>query len=185
MKLRFFILVGSLFYIGCTSSPESIQVKTTTVYLVRHAEKAGTDTDEDPPLTPSGKARAQQLIQALKQDTIQALYSTDYIRTKATLVPLAEKYHLPINLYEAHQYQQLANTIQDKHKGETVVVAGHRDNLLPIIKALEAPSPLDSIGPTEYDYIFKITKSGSRKAKSELLTFTQPLQQKDTTMVSP
>lgn len=178
MKSLIISLVVSLLYLGCSSDNQNDrQEDLTTIYLVRHAEKAGTDMDENPPLTPLGKERAEQLVKELELDTVQVLYSTDYIRTKNTLKPLAEKYNLPIKIYEAHQYQQLAKTIKENHQGETVIVVGHRDNLLPIIKALGASAPVDSIGSNEYDYIFKVTITEAGQASSTLGKFTKSFQQ--------
>jgi len=47
----------------------------TTIFLVRHAEKAQ-DSTSDPPLTPGGKARAQELAYILKYVPLDAGYST-------------------------------------------------------------------------------------------------------------
>lgn len=177
MKTLFISLVISLLYLGCSSEHQnSLQEDNTTVYLLRHAEKAGTDMDENPPLTTLGEERAKQLVKDLEPDTIQALYSTDYDRTKLTLQPLADKFNLPIRIYEAHQYQQLAKTILENHQGETLVIVGHRDNLLPIIEALGASAPLDSIGSDEYDYIFKVTITEDGRAHSTLGKFTESIQ---------
>ncbi|GAI92910.1 unnamed protein product, partial [marine sediment metagenome] len=52
----------------------------TTIFLVRHAEKAQ-DSTSDPPLTSEGKARAQELAYILKHVPLVAIYSTPYIRT--------------------------------------------------------------------------------------------------------
>ena len=47
----------------------------TTILLIRHGERAAlTPTNQDPPLTTAGKARAQTLLHVLGQAGIKAIY---------------------------------------------------------------------------------------------------------------
>jgi len=64
--------------------------KATTVFLVRHAEKADAPR-EDPPLLETGTARAQLLARILGKSGIKAIYTSQYLRTKATAEPLAKQ----------------------------------------------------------------------------------------------
>ena len=59
----------------------------TTLILVRHAEKV--DDSRDPELSDMGKQRAEKLAQVLGSQSIDAIYSTDYIRTKDTCAPVS------------------------------------------------------------------------------------------------
>ena len=67
----------------------------TTVYIVRHAEKAATPVN-DPPLTEDGRTRALALKTVLADAKISAIISTPTIRTTTTAVPLAEALGLTI-----------------------------------------------------------------------------------------
>ncbi|MDF9797481.1 2,3-bisphosphoglycerate-dependent phosphoglycerate mutase [Catalinimonas alkaloidigena] len=138
----------------------------TQVILLRHAEKVSIPKD-DPPLTEKGKIRAAQLWENLGVDTIHALFSTDFQRTRATLEPISEAFKLPINIYEARNYQGLAEKIKAKHSGQTVLVSGHSNTILPIIEALGANPPIDQIGDQDYDYIFSVSidADGSTQVK--------------------
>ncbi len=181
----FFLLFLTLLLVlgGCSShSSSDDQNGVTMVYLVRHAEKVLTDTTENPPLTEKGKARAQQLVEEFREDTIHALYSTHFIRNRTTLEPLAAQRNLPLNIYEAHDYQALADKINTEHPGETVVVVGHSDTLLPIIEAFGAKPPVEEIKDQDYDYIFKITLTGQGKANAEVRYFQTNA---DTSLVAP
>ena len=57
----------------------------TTVYIVRHAEKAATPVN-DPPLTEDGRTRALALKTVLADAKISAIISTPTIRTTTTAV---------------------------------------------------------------------------------------------------
>ncbi|MEK6477953.1 histidine phosphatase family protein [Catalinimonas sp. 4WD22] len=162
--LRNFFILGILLLLSVSCN--SGEGKETQVLLVRHAEKAQTPAD-DPPLTEKGQRRAAQLFEKLGSDTIQALYSTDYQRTRATLTPISEQLNLPINIYEAHDYSGLAENILTNHAGEVVLVSGHSNTVMPVIEALVATPPIDSISEHDYDYIFsvKIGADGSAQAK--------------------
>lgn len=144
------ILSLLLFIYGCQEK------KPTTLYLVRHAEKDLSDTTENPPLTKEGLERAQQLKEMLEDEEIDRIYSTKYDRNIHTAKPLADVKGLGIKLYEWHNWQPMINEIQRSAGGETVVISGHGDNLLPMVEYVGGQPPLDSLGKYEYDKIFKV-----------------------------
>ena len=128
----------------------------TTIYLVRHAEKDLTPGLADPPLTPAGEARAAMLSQQLARRHPAALFTTDTRRTRATLAPLAQATGLVPEAYDAKNQAALAAHIRQDFKGKTVVVVGHSNTLLPLLAALGvAPLPSE-IRDEEYNYLFKV-----------------------------
>lgn len=140
----------------------------TVVYLVRHAEKDISNIDnQDPDLTPEGVARAEALRSLLEQQQVDALYATKYIRTKNTLMPLAEERKLEVQQYEAHDFNGLKERILQNHQGQTVVVAGHSNTLLPIVETFGAKRPVPNITEQEYDYLFKVTLTPNGTATVE------------------
>ncbi|OKL39836.1 histidine phosphatase family protein [Pontibacter flavimaris] len=148
--------------------PVDNNTQPTVVYLVRHAEKDISDiNNQDPDLTPEGKARAEALRELLKQEQVDALYATKYIRTKNTLKPLAEERQLEVLRYEANDFIGLKNRILENHQGQTVVVSGHSNTLLPILEAFGANRPVPDISEQEYDYLFKVTLSRDGTATLE------------------
>jgi 2,3-bisphosphoglycerate-dependent phosphoglycerate mutase len=155
----------SLLLTFLTLSTLSAQQKgITTVYLVRHAEKdLSNPGDKNPPLTEQGKIRAQHLAEKLKNDKIDVIYSTKFDRTMSTVTPLADQKKLQVKTYYGPDYEALKKSIE-ADKGKTIVVCGHSDNLLPIIKTLGATPPLEKIADTEYDNLFKVTISPEGKA---------------------
>lgn len=151
------------------STAESV---VTTIYLVRHAEKDTTDAaNEDPGLTEAGHARAKDLLALLEGIDVDALYATKYMRTSQTLEPLALDQSLSITQYEAHDFHGLKERLLQEHRGETVVVAGHSNTLLPIVETFGVEKPFAEINDSQYRYLFKITVQPDDKATLEVTEF--------------
>lgn len=147
-------------------------VGTTTIYLVRHAEKETSDPkDEDPDLTTAGRIRAEALRTLLHDEKIDALYATKYNRTKNTLKPLADERNLEVVQYSAHDFDGLKAKVLKEHAGKTVVVAGHSNTLLPMVEAFGAKKPIADISESEYFYLFKIMVDQNQKATVEMSRF--------------
>jgi broad specificity phosphatase PhoE len=136
---------------------------TTTVIVVRHAEKAA-EPAADPPLTAAGAARAEALVEALRGVPIRAVISTDFARTRSTVAPVAARLGLTTQLVDARardHTRQVASDILARHRGETVLVAGHSNTVPDIVAALGAPKP-PNICDSEYDnlYVVRVPTSG-------------------------
>ena len=162
MKKLSLLLLIAIFFAACKDMrpmEETLSSDTTTIYLVRHAEKDLTDKGEDPALTAEGLARAQRLAQEFKDIPLHAIYSTRYQRNLNTIRPLAEQKGLKAQQYEALAYDDLISDLFEKHEGQAVLISGHSNNLLPIIKFLGATPPQDSIAHDEYNKLFKVQLS--------------------------
>src|SRR5258705_13492021 len=100
---------------------------TTTVIVVRHAEKAA-EPAADPPLTAAGEARAEALVSAVGSLPVTAIVSTDFARTRSTAAPLAARLGLTPEIVDARapdHARALAQGVLARHRGETVGVVGH------------------------------------------------------------
>ncbi|MBJ6144700.1 histidine phosphatase family protein [Hymenobacter sp. BT559] len=154
MKTRFLPLVLSLLLLTVWSA--ALAGPPVTIYLVRHAEKDLTPGLSDPPLTPAGEVRAQQLGRLLAKRHPAALFTTDTRRTRATLAPLAQATGRTPEVYDAKNPAALAARLSQEFGGKTVVVVGHSNTLLPLLSALGvAPLP-GEIRDEEYNYLFKV-----------------------------
>ena len=69
------ILLAALLFISWNTFAQ-----TTTIWVVRHAEKA-TTSDNDPELSTDGKARATELAKLLQSQKVAAVFTTAYQRT--------------------------------------------------------------------------------------------------------
>jgi 2,3-bisphosphoglycerate-dependent phosphoglycerate mutase len=139
----------------------------TTVFLVRHAEKADAPR-EDPPLTTDGEKRAKRLAHILGRAGITAIYTSQYLRTKQTAEPLATQLGItptvmtltpnPTNPREISNQSLLAivQDIQRRHAGETVLVVGHTNSVPPVIRMLRS-NVVPTIDEQTFDNLFVLT----------------------------
>lgn len=121
MKKLLLIAVAILF-----SAPAMAQetAETTTYYLIRHAEKDRSNPNErNPMLTQEGLSRAMQWAQVLKSEKIDAVYSTNYNRTKQTAEPTAVMHDVSIKMYDPRNVD--IAKFKEETKGKTVLIVGH------------------------------------------------------------
>ena len=100
--------------------------KTTTYYLIRHAEKDRTNTtNKNPNLNSNGVIRAEKWAKHFENIVLDAVYSTDYNRTQQTAAPTAKSKDLIVQSYNS---SKMYDSIFKKNtKGKTVLVVGHSD----------------------------------------------------------
>lgn len=125
MKLKF-ILVGILCLVAFATL-QAQEKSITTFILVRHAEKVA-DGSKDPELNEQGKARAERLADMLYKQSVAAIYSTNYKRTRNTVDPLSKKLGIEVQSYEPFKEDVIVKMIE-QHKGKTIVLVGHSNNI--------------------------------------------------------
>lgn len=125
----------------------------TTLFLVRHAEKAN-QTDASP-LTDRGKARAEKLADLLRDANVRAVFSTNYVRTRETARPLAERRNLTVQPYDPKD-EAFAKTLLKAQAGRRVLVVGHSNTIPKLVNALAGTS-LPNLADSEYDALFVVT----------------------------
>lgn len=148
--------------------------KVTTVFLLRHAEKADAPR-EDPPLNDMGKARAQKLAELLAQSEVKAIYTSQYQRTKLTAEPLAKQLGLtatPLQIkmsatnpreISAESTKEVVNKIYER-AGDAALVVGHSNTIPEVIKMLGG-DVVPVIDEQKFDDLFVVTVYGKGKAK--------------------
>lgn len=95
-----------------------------TIYLVRHAEKESTsDRPGDPALTPCGEERSESLSNFFSSVDLDAIYSTDYRRTKNTAQPTATSKGLDIKEYDPGELEDFSKFLLEGKQDALVV--GH------------------------------------------------------------
>lgn len=126
-----------------------------TVFIVRHAEKADSKS-KDPDLSEAGNARAQALARMLKDAGITRIFTTEFKRTQQTAAPLAKLLGLEVKSLAANDPARLVTTLHDEN-GNALVV-GHTNTIPDLIKALGITKPI-AIGENEYDDLFVVQVS--------------------------
>jgi broad specificity phosphatase PhoE len=136
------------------------------VILVRHAEKV--DESQETDLTPSGRRRAHALAEMLRHAGVEAVYSTDYLRTRETARPTAELIGKPIEIYDGRALPAFAREL--RAKGGRALVVGHSDTT-PELVGILGGDPGPDIAPDEYDRIYLLTLSPDGKVSTLQLRF--------------
>ncbi len=144
----------------------SVKAQTTTIILLRHAEKDttlpnATMMKADPPLTKAGEARAVQLLTVLKEFKPDIIYSTNYTRTKATVTPLAQKFAKDIVVYNPNELVKFAEDLR-LQKGKTIIVAGHSNTTPALVNALLKEKKYESLPDSVYNKFWIVTIDGDR-----------------------
>jgi broad specificity phosphatase PhoE len=129
--------------------------RTTTVIVVRHAEKVQ-DGSQDPALAPAGAERAARLAHQFGESGVAAIYVTEYRRTRDTAAPLARVTGVEPEPYGGREVAALADRIRDEHAGATVFVVGHSNTVGKLVQALGGTAP-DEIPETEYDNVWIVS----------------------------
>ncbi len=150
---------------------------TTTIIFVRHAEKA-VDGGDDPALSPAGRRRVaeltRQLVDADVVAGIDAIYVSQYRRSRETAAPLADALNLTINEYDAADTEAVLETILKRHKGKIILVVAHSNTLPVLIANLGASKKVPPIAENEYDNIYIISIPWFGKTKTIRLRFGEP-----------
>lgn len=154
-------------------SPDN-DFKVTTVFLVRHAEKAA-NPPEDPPLLEAGSIRSQELARVLGKAGIKAIYTSQFLRTKQTAEPLAKQLGIaiidvPIKMSASNPREVSQESIKElaekvnQRAGENALIVGHSNTVPEVIKALGG-DVVPTIDEKEFDNLFVVTVYGKGKAK--------------------
>ena len=149
------ILLGA----SCTTSKTPIVES--TIYLVRHAEKAD-DGTRDPPLTEEGVDRANYLSGLLSQQNIQLIYSTDYKRTRGTATPLASATNQEVLIYNPRELSAFANELLDK-SGQNILVAGHSNSTPTLANLILGEERFEKFDESDYNNLIIIKVRGDHK----------------------
>lgn len=131
---------------------------TTTVILVRHAERVGESRDAE--LSPAGKARAERLADMLAGTGLDAIYVSEARRTQQTAAPVAGRTGVEAEVMPAARHGRLVRRLKWRHRGDVVLVVGH-SNTVPLI-ADGLGAPIGVIEADEYSGLWVITYSRLR-----------------------
>lgn len=130
----------------------------TTVFVVRHAERESTESDS--PLSEAGRARAERLAMILRDAGITHLFSTEYLRTRATVGPLGERLGIAPVTIPARDLPALLETLRALPPGSRAVVAGHSNTINRIAGGLSG-AEIPELPETEYDRLYMVTMDGA------------------------
>lgn len=145
---------------------------TTVILVIRHAER--NDLESCSPATVKGRPnptlqltggqspRAQALAHVGGEDSIAAIYASEFCRTQQTVQPLATQLGHTVNVVDQFEadgstvnVDNLIDQIWTNNRGQVVLVAGHTSTVPVIIERLSGitVAPIDE---TEFDNLFVV-----------------------------
>lgn len=165
-RIALLLFLAALLATSLVAAPNPV----TTVILVRHAEKAS--QEDDSPLTAAGTERANELVRVLAGVKIDAIYTTQFRRVQDTASPIATALGLtPVVRNTGPAYAtDLAKHIRATHAGQTVLVVGHSNSTINVMKALGA-TDVTPMPESEYDNLFVLTDVEGAAPKVVALRF--------------
>lgn len=166
-KLLLIALISLFAFPSCAEKTEKKE-DVSTYYLIRHAEKDRTDSsNHNPNLTDIGLIRAENWAKHFKDIKFDAVYSTDYNRTKQTATPTAEANNLEIQFYNPSDLK--IEAFMEKTKGKTVLVVGHSNTTPKFANGLLGEDKYDDMADDFNGGLYKVTITKNSKTSEELV----------------
>lgn len=139
------------------------QTKATTIYLIRHAEKA--DEPKNPELSEAGKKRAEKWAAYFSTIPIDLFFSSLYKRTTQTCTAIAASQNKEVLFYKPETLE-LKKLIED-NPGKTILIVGHSNTIPKNINQLTGKETYADIPDSEYGNLY-IVKAENNEIKTEL-----------------
>lgn len=134
------------------------QSETTTLYLIRHAEKA--DSSSNPELSEDGIKRSVRWTKLFEKTQIDNFYTTLTRRTQMTCSTIATSKQKDITFYDAARF-----TLQEivaKHPGKTILVVGHSNTIPQQINTFLGEEIYPQIDENEFGNLYTIKVNGDK-----------------------
>ena len=129
--------------------------ETTVYYLIRHAEKDISTSNQDPSLTEIGLERAANWAKIFTPIKFNQIYSTDYKRTQQTALPTASKKKLDIQSYDPDNLYD--ENFKIKTKGKTVLIVGHSNTTPAFVNTILGEQKFDQLDDRDNGKLFIVT----------------------------
>ncbi len=148
----------------------------TTVYIVRHAEKAANDP-RDPDLSPKGYARADSLAIQLREAGINYIITTQLKRTIETAEPLAQRRHVtpevvPVGTSTAIHVDSVVAAVK-RRPGATILIVGHSNTIGRIAEALGGDK-VGNVCDNEYSNLIVLSMPRAKPTRTLVQTYGLP-----------
>lgn len=144
----------------------------TTIILLRHAEKdtsnpGSTMMQANPELSLKGKQRAEKLLEILKQYSFDCIFSTNFNRTRNTVLPIAKRLNKEIILYDPKNQQVFADKLKSL-KRQTILVVGHSNTIPTLVNLLIGQPKYPNLADDEYDKIWILTFEAGKIKETQI-----------------
>lgn len=134
-------ILSILFLTSCSS----------TIYIVRHAEKA--DASPDTELSEAGHARALALRDTLHMADLDGIYASQFKRTLQTVQPTATEKNVEVIRYNTTASDSLIVALAKK-QNRKMLVAGHSNSVPAMLRKLGLNPSMQTIPENDFDNLF-------------------------------
>lgn len=128
------------------------------VYLIRHGEKELSGTD--PVLTPEGRQRAADWAEMLRNVGLDAIITSDALRTQETGGIIANALGLEINALPKGDVAGLVDSLEFDHEEETVLIVAHAETIPQILEYMGVLEDV-AIDQSEFGNLYVVLRSSS------------------------
>ena len=145
---------------------EDVEEVISTFYFIRHAEKDQSDkTNRDPELNQAGLGRAVYWAEVFNKIPLDAIYSTDYDRTKMTAAPTAIQKEITVQYYNPSAVdvpQFMADNL-----GKRVLVVGHSNTTPDFANKVLGETSFPQMNEDNNSSLFVVTVVGNQATANE------------------
>tara|TARA_R110000868_G_scaffold194178_3_gene439516 strand:- start:13784 stop:14311 length:528 start_codon:yes stop_codon:yes gene_type:complete len=172
MKNIWFIILCFPLVISCINKnkilvTESDDLITSTYYFIRHAEKDRSDSlNDNPHLIEIGKQRAEHWNEIFKNIKFDAVYSTNFNRTKETATPTAIKNKLELTIYDPKTMD--IPSFLNNTRGKTILVVGHSNTIPNFVNKILENDTYNQIDDDNNGNLYIVTINGNDISSSLL-----------------
>lgn len=116
---------------------------------------------KDVPLSEAGKIRAGALKELLKTKNIKQIYSTNYIRTQSTAMPLSEYLGIAVEVYDAGDTNFISKLV--RQPSGNVLIIGHSNTVDDIVNELAGSIEVKAdLSDSQYGDLFVVKRRGKK-----------------------
>ncbi|WP_396637674.1 SixA phosphatase family protein [Maribacter sp. R77961] len=170
--IKIFTISFILFFLSCKEDKPVNNVQeittTSTFYLIRHAEKDRSDTENiDPELTQKGLGRAMHWAEILSEVDLDAIYSTDYNRTSMTAAPTSVKKNIDVQYYDPRTID--IEQFKIDNLGKKVLVVGHSNTTPDFVNKLIGEDKYAQIDDSENGNLYIVQLVNDTATDTQLI----------------
>ncbi len=148
----------------------AFQSESTTLIFVRHAERSE-DGTRNPPISEEGQKRAINLVQALKEYDVKAIFSTPYKRTQMTAQPISDSLGLDVQEYGFEGIRELLAKLISEYKGSAVLIVGHSNTTPMLTNLVLGEEKFEQLEESTYGDMFIVTTTEMGAGEVKLAKF--------------
>ncbi len=168
MTLRLAVLAGVIAWTPLSTFAQTTPEPSTTVFLVRHAEKEAEGAD--PSLNEAGRKRAKTLADVIADAGITAIFSSEFRRTQQTAAPLAGRLGLEVTIIPAKELEALVARARELRPGSRALIVGH-SNTVPAAASRLTGAKAAEMSESDFDRLYVATFRGSGQGDLVLLHY--------------